>query len=138
MQYTSNNDPDMGGFASMTGTELTVRGETSTATRGFQSWQDIRSGWNTIHFDEDAATDAVCTAVLPGPFPKFYRLGGTLAADIQTAMNAATCTGSAKTNVYGVTYNTGTGVFSFTRTTANRPFRIRWDRAPNRRRSVRA
>ena len=75
--------------------------------------------------------------MLPGPFPKFYAMGGpaatagTLAADLQNAMNAATCTGSARANVYSVTYDPATGRFGFLRSTASRPFRIRWDRTPN-------
>ena len=46
-------------------------------------------------------------------------------------MNGATCTGSSRSNVYAVAYDAATGQFSFSRSTANRPFRIRWDRTPN-------
>ncbi len=125
-------------FMDVAGTELTVQGaDGDTMGRGLQSWQIIYPQWNTLYFEEDAATDAVCTAVLPGPFPKFYARGGpaatagTLAADLQNAMNAATCTGSARANVYSVTYDPATGRFGFLRSTASRPFRIRWDRTPN-------
>ncbi len=119
--------------------ELTVRralGDGGTTNRGLQSWQIIQPEWGTLYFEEDATPDAVCTATLPG-LPKFYAQGGpagtpgTLAADLQTAMNAATCTGSSRSNVYTVTHDVASGQFRFSRSTANRPFRIRWDRTPN-------
>jgi len=126
-------------FMAADATELTVQGalDDTTLGRGLQAWQIIDAQWNTLYFEEDAATDAVCTAVLPGPFPKFYARGGpsttpgTLAADLQSAMNAATCTGTARTNTYNVAHNTGTGVFTFSRSTGTRDFRIVWGRTPN-------
>ncbi len=45
-------------------------------------------------------------------------------------MNAATCTGTARTNTYDVAYNTGSGLFTFSSTGA-RNFRIVWGRTPN-------
>ena len=125
--------------SAMPAPELTVRralGDDGATNRGLQSWQIIQPQWGTLYFEEDAATDAVCTASLTG-LPRFYARGGpaatagTLAADLQAAMNGATCTGTGRTNVYAVTYNITTGQFSFSRSTANRPFRIRWDRGPN-------
>jgi hypothetical protein len=114
--------------------EITVRraqGDDAASERGLQSWQIIYPQWNTLYFEEDAATDAVCVATLNVGTGKFYATGASLAADIQAAMNAAACTGTARTNVYRVTYTTTDGKFAFTRSTANRSFRIRWDRTPN-------
>ncbi len=129
-QYTANNDPAMGGFASMTTTELTVQGANlDTLGRGLQSWQDIRAGWNRLYFEEDASPDALCIATLP--VPTFYREGALLATALQTAMNSAACSGSARANTYSVSYATATGRFSFARTAGARPFRIRWDNAPS-------
>ncbi len=124
----------------MPATELTVRratGDSATSNRGLQAWQYIDEPWSKLYFEEEAgATDAVCVASLnPGSFPKFYATGGpdttvgTLAYDLKAAMNGATCTGTSRTNTYTVSYNTGTGVFTFARTaTSTRQFRIRWDR----------
>jgi hypothetical protein len=123
-QYTTTTMPSP---------ELTVRrasGDRSTSNRGLQSWQIIYPAWGTLYFDEDAATDASCTATLTG-LPKFYASGSTLATELAAAMNSASCTGSSRANTYAVTYNTGTGQFSFSRTVTSRPFQIRWDRTPN-------
>lgn len=118
-------------FMDTAGTELVVRGAVGdTLGRGLQSWQIIEPAWGTLYFDEDAATDAVCTATLGG-LPKFYGQGATLASELQTAMNAATCTGTGRTNTYGVAYDTSNGRFTFSRTGGTRNFRLRWDRTPN-------
>jgi hypothetical protein len=125
-------------FMDVAATELTVQrglGDDAASNRGLQSWQIIDAQWNTLYYEEDAATDAVCTAVLPGPFPKFYARGGgaagSLASDLQTAMNGAACTGSARANSYNVAYNVTSGAFSFSRGAGARQFRIVWGRTPN-------
>ena len=133
-QYTANNDLAMGGSPSMTAIELMVRGDVIANNRGLQSWQDIRAGWNTLYYQEEqAGADPVCTAVLAGPFPRFYPTGDALAAALAVAMNAPTsCTlaRAAGFNVYTVTYNAAAGSFTFGRT-GTRNFAILWGQAPN-------
>jgi hypothetical protein len=117
----------------MSPSELTVRralGDDAASERGFQSWQIIYPAWGTLHFDEDASTDAVCTATLTG-LPKFYASGSTLATELAAAMTAASCTGSNRINTYGVSYDAVSGQFTFTRATGGRNFRIAWGRTPN-------
>ena len=136
-QYTvSSTDAP---FMATAATELKAQravGDVSTSNRGLQSWQIMDSRWGTLYFEEDAATDAVCTATLTG-LPKFYAQGGpattagTLAADLRNAMNAATCTGSSRANTYNVAYNTTSGIFTFSRASGARNFRIVWGRTPN-------
>ena len=114
--------------------ELMVRraqGDDATTERGLQSWQIIYPQWNTLYFEENVSPLAACVATLNVGTGKFYATGASLATDLQTAMNAAACTGTARSNVYSVTYTTSTGKFNFSRSTANRSFRIRWDRTPN-------
>lgn len=133
-QYTANDDPAMGGSASMATTVLTVRGDVPANNRGLQSWQDIRSGWNTIYYQEaQAGTDPVCTAVLAGPFPRFYATGAALATAMAAAMNGATCTPARASgfNVYNVTYNSGSGAFTFGRSSGSRNFAMFWGQGPN-------
>ena len=118
----------------MTAIELMVRGDVIANNRGLQSWQDIRAGWNTLYYQEEqAGADPVCTAVLAGPFPRFYPTGDALAAALAVAMNAPTsCTlaRAAGFNVYTVTYNAAAGSFTFGRT-GTRNFAILWGQAPN-------
>ncbi len=110
-------------FPSMqTGTELTVRrgvNDSSTSNRGLQSWQLIFDQWKTLHFEEIGGS--VCSATLPGPFPKGYADGAVLAQDLENAMNTSSgaffCS-----NTYTVSYNTGSGRFSFS---ATGPFNFR-------------
>ncbi len=121
---------------SMATTELAIRNDSGgSGERGLQSWQLIYAGWNTLYYEEtQSGTDPVCTATLPGPFPKFYRTGAQLATELQAAMNGAACAParSAGFNVYSVTYNTGSGVFTISRTGAStRNFMIRWADNPN-------
>jgi hypothetical protein len=119
---------------SMPAPELTVRralGDDGTTERGFQSWQIIYPAWATLYFDEDAATDAVCTATLTTTTPRFYAKGADLAAALAAAMSSASCSGTARTNTYNVTYNTTTGQFTFAIKSGSRPFRIGWGRTPN-------
>jgi hypothetical protein len=87
-----------------------------------------RTNNNQLYFTEDAATDAVCTATVPAGF---YQSGAALATAMQTAMNAATCTGVAKVNTYTVSWNAPTAnAFTFTRAGA-RNFRMDWSKTPN-------
>jgi hypothetical protein len=108
---------------------LLVRGAVGdTLGRGLQSWQIIQPAWNRLYFGETGGV--VCYATIPGT-PRFYNSGATLAADLQTAMNAATCTTGSSINKYTVTYATGTGVFTFARSTGTNSFQIRWADTPN-------
>ena len=130
-QYTTSSQlsPSM---VAPPGTELIVqRAELDTGTRGFQSWQIIDAQWSTLYFEEDSTPDAICTAVLPGPFPRFFRRGADLAAALQSAMNAASCTGVPRANTYTVTYDPASGRFNFRRNTGSRPWRIMWGNTPN-------
>ena len=132
IQYSTSSDlsPNMVGF------ELGVRRTLNdTSDRGFQSWQIIDAQWNTVHFEEDSNTSgpvtASCAAVVPGPYPRFFQTGAALATALQTAMNAAGCSG--QTNTYSVSYNTGNGQFTFNRTggSPTQNWRIVWGRTPN-------
>jgi hypothetical protein len=109
-----------------------LRARADTADRGFQSWQDIRTGWNTLYYNEAKTSGgpAVCSATVPAGF---YQQGSALATALTTAMNGAACNPARDTtrNTYTVTYATGTGIFTFTRTVANRNFRMMWDTAGN-------
>ena len=119
-QYSAASDM----WPNMLTDELWVKdppGETSN--RGLQSWQIIYDQWKTLYFGESSGT--VCSATLPGPFPKFYRNGSDLALDLQNAMNASPCA-----NTYTVTYDTGTGRFTFEATGAN-SFSLRPADTPN-------
>ena len=104
-----------------------LRARADTADRGFQAWQDIQSGWNTLYYNEAKTSGgpAVCSATVPAGF---YQQGSALATALTTAMNGATCTPArdATQNTYGVTYATGTGIFSFARTVLNRNFQMMW------------
>ncbi len=106
---------------------LRARGD--TADRGFQSWQDIRTNWNQLYYDEqNGATPAACVATVPA---QFYQTGADLATALTTAMNAVTCSrGSTPSNTYTVTYNSGTGVFTFS-SNLLRSFEMLWDNAAN-------
>ena len=136
---------------SMVGSELTVQGAyQDTLGRGLQSWQIIYPQWSTLYFEEDAdgagGVDAsVCSATLTG-LPKFYASGGSgavspalsasttpqnLSFELQTAMNAATCATGTRQNTYSVTYNVGTGVFTFARNAGTRQWRVLWSQGPN-------
>ncbi len=129
-QYTvSSTDAP---FMATAATELTAMRAVGdgTTNRGLQSWQIIDPKWGTLYFEEDAATDAVCTATLTG-LPKFYASGAALATDLTTAMTGATCTGSSKTNTYNVAYSATNGRFTFSRASGSRNFRIVWGRTPN-------
>jgi hypothetical protein len=122
-------------FMTAAATELTVQGAIGdTLGRGLQSWQIIYAEWNTLYFEEDSNTSGPvtgsCTAVLPGPFPKFYQTGAALAADLRDAMNAASCTGD-KVNTYNVTYTASSGRFNISRPSGGRNWRINWGRTPN-------
>jgi hypothetical protein len=122
--------------------ELTAEranGDSSGSDRGLQSWQIIDTKWGTLYFSE--TNGAQCTATIPGT-PKFYAQGGSgtspatstspqnLAFDLQTAMNAATCSGASRANTYAVSYNTGSGVFTFAATGPNR-FNLLPNATPN-------
>ena len=92
------------------------------------------SGWGTFYYAETIARHAtsICTARYPAARPNaetFYAQGGTataaavdapgtLAADLQAAMNNATCSrrGRRPQHATTVTYDAATGVFTFTRT----------------------
>jgi hypothetical protein len=112
-------------FPNMATTELRVEDPPNeSADRGLQSWQIIYQEWNTLYFQEDSGT--ICTAVLTGPFPKFYQTGDDLAADLESAMDASPCA-----NNYRVTYDEGSGDFAFSRQSGSRQWRIRWADGPN-------
>ncbi len=119
-------------FMTTLATELTVQGaDGDTMGRGLQSWQIIYPEWDTLYFEEGNGTTAArsCTAVLPGA-PRFYAQGAQLATDLAAAMNAATCTPSARANTYTVTYDAATGRFSFAHTGPDQ-FRLRGDLTPD-------
>jgi hypothetical protein len=124
-------------FMTVAGTELRAEravGDDGASNRGLQSWQIIYPEWGTLYFDEDSdafgSVDAGgCRATLTG-LPKFYARGSDLATELAAAMNAASCTSGSRANSYAVAYNTGTGVFTFSRT-GSRYFRIRWADTPN-------
>jgi hypothetical protein len=81
-------------------------GASGVASRGFQAWQDIRTGWNTIYFREGSRD---CTITVP---TGFYSRGDALATAIQNAMNG--CTGrTAPVNTYRVTHTASSGRFTF-------------------------
>jgi hypothetical protein len=112
-------------FPNMATTELMVKNPPNeSAERGLQSWQIIYAQWNTLYFQEDSGT--ICTAVLSGPFPKFYQTGDDLAADLEAAMDASPCA-----NNYRVTYDEGSGDFAFSRQSGSQEWRIRWGDSPN-------
>jgi len=114
-QYVTNNSsyPFMS-----SGNELTVRRASGDAgERGLQSWQMIYTEWGTLRFEESGSI--TCAAVIPAT-PKFYATGASLAADLQAAMNAASC---GKANTYTVTYDGTNGRFTFGATGPNQ-FRL--------------
>jgi hypothetical protein len=137
-QYVvSGNDAPFMGTST---TELVVRGALNdTLGRGVQSWQIIHEEWSRLYFGEQGGV--VCTATLPGPFPKFYARGGSgsfpatsttpqnLAFDLQTAMNNASCTGT-KANTYAVSYSAANGQFTFG-ATGTASFSLRPTDTPN-------
>jgi hypothetical protein len=102
------------------------------------------TGWNTLYYQETiSGTTYTCIAQLPtGPGPngeKFYAQGGktatgnpdiagSLAADLKAAINNPTgCSRPSGTqNTYDVTYNTGNGQFTFTRTGGSNNWRPLW------------
>ncbi len=101
--------------------------------RGLQSWQIVPVGGNVLVYNEGAVT---CTVTIT-PTKKFYRAGGpatasatpapagTLAADVETAMNG--CAGRGATpNVYRVSYVANTGIFTLTRWSGTASWRPRW------------
>ena len=101
--------------------------------RGLQSWQIIPPGGNVLVYNEGAVT---CTVTIT-PTKKFYRVGGpaaaaataapagTLAADVETAMNS--CAGRGATpNAYRVSYLPNTGIFTLTRWSGTANWRPRW------------
>ncbi len=107
-QYTSTTQADI----------LRARGDTSD--RGFQSWQDIRSDWNTLYYDEAKTSGgpAVCSGSVPAGF---YQRGSDLATALTTAMNAALCSPArdATHNTYTVSYDPASGSFSFAASGSN-------------------
>lgn len=107
---------------SMTTNNLTVLGDAGNTTRGLQSWQDIRPGWNKLYYGEGA--NVVCTATVAAP--QFFATGAALATALTNAMNSATCTGGSRTNTYVVTYTVATGLFSFATSAGAATFNIRW------------
>jgi hypothetical protein len=81
-------------------------GASGVASRGFQAWQEIKTGWNTIYFREGTRD---CTVTVPAGF---YNRGDALATAIQNAMNG--CTGrTAPLNTYRVTHTASSGRFTF-------------------------
>jgi len=97
--------------------------------RGLQSWQIIDAQWNTLVFQErKSGPDPICRAVVPGPYPRFFRTGNDLAAALDTAMDNAP---GGCTNNYTVTYNTNNGEFRFRRQSGSRNWRIRWGDVPD-------
>ncbi len=137
------NSPDNDGLvesATMTDDELGVVTDAGGGgSRGLQSWQLIYPAWDTLYYEEEAAT-GICEARLPagsGPDGEhFYARGGkanvadaaiagSFAADLASAMNnPSVCTRSATKNTYDVTYSAG--VFTITRTKGSGTFRPRW------------
>ena len=91
---------------------------------------NARTNNNQLYFIETAAPNAVCTATIP---TRFYQSGGDLATALAAAMNAASCTGSARANAYTVTYGVaGAGLFQFSRTAASpRTFTMSWSTTTN-------
>ncbi len=90
----------------------TALGVVGAASKGFQAFQKIVTGLNTLYFKEGSTNCAVL--ITPG----FYSTGEFLATEMQTRMNA--CGGRGSTpNTYSVTYNSGSGQFTFTRTGSN-------------------
>jgi hypothetical protein len=122
-------------FPSMLVTQLIANPIYAFQIIGDGTAPNARTNNNKLYFTEEiGATDAVCTATIPA---HFYQSGAALAAAMQTAMNAATCT-VAKTNTYTVTYDGGatTTSFTFTRATGARTFRMEWATTTNSIRGV--
>ena len=106
--------------------EITIeRARFDTNDRGFQSWQWIEAQWNTLYFQErKSGPDPICTAVVPGPYPRFFQRGDDLAAALQTAMNSSPpCDVDSSTNTYRVTYDENDGDFNFRRQSGSRRWR---------------
>ncbi len=144
--YTTTNLPtstpptDSDGFPSMATTELslTKTDATDTGNRGMRTWQDIRTGWNILTYQETAGTTVTCTVTIPA---QFYGTGASLATAIAAAMNG--CTGRATPNIYYATFSGANGNFTIGKcTAANTPvagcvaggahnFKLRWSVTPN-------
>jgi hypothetical protein len=127
---------DSGRFPSMAGGAAPNIQLTANQTYAFQiigngTAPSPRTNNNLLYFTENVAPSAVCTATVP---PRFYLSGNDLAAVMQTAMNAATCSGTARANTYTVTWSGTT--FTFARNTGTRTFRMDWGTTTNSIRGV--
>jgi hypothetical protein len=145
VQASNNNQDhfsywsDSGRFPSMAGAVAPNIQLTANQTYAFQiigngAAPNARTNNNLLYFTETAAPNAVCTATIP---TRFYQSGGDLATAMAAAMNAATCTGSARANTYGVTYGVaGAGLFQFSLTAGARNVTMNWSTATNSIRAV--
>ena len=72
-----------------------------------------------------------CNVTVPPSVPHFYQTGALLAVDLQNAMNGCNRASLGAVDVYAVTYNSGSGQFTFTATGPNQ-FQMLWGAAaPN-------
>ena len=99
--------------------------ELALAGRGFQAWQWIQPGWNTLYYQETGGP--VCAVTIPSGF---YRTQADLATALQTAMNG--CAGRpTPVQTYDVTVRPS-GAFRIAISgTYQRNAVLRWNDTPN-------